>query len=164
MNKMVFTSLDDLNEFLASKDIPPLTEDIIAKGLAESGIPGFTSFSLASSEEGINVTPQTDDDNYDAAVAFSLDQIALLMRQRDEAHELAELEHRAHMKCHEGFEEMLHQIRIQGYAEAIAAGLFPGKPFETLDQTMQEILMHQAITGVEKIDEIRAELNKPTLN
>ena len=161
MKKTVFTSLSDLNIFLASKGLPSLDEVTIAKGLAESGIPGFASFGIDTDEEA---PAQTDDDDHDAAVAFSLGQIAMLMRQRDEARDLAEAEHHAHMQCHEGFEEVLHQVRIQGYAEAIAAGLFPGKPFETLDQTMQETLMRQATAGIEKIDEIRGEMNKPTIN
>lgn len=164
MKKMVFTSLSDLNKFLASEGLPGLDETTIAKGLIESGIPGFASFDLNSDEEDVTVTPENDDDQHDAAVAFSLDQIAMLMRQRDEARELAELEHRAHMQCHENFEEVLHQVRIQGYAEAMAADVYPGKPFETLSEDIQEAIMRQAVAGVEKIDEIRGELNKPTIN
>lgn len=164
MKKMVFTSLSDLNNFLASEGLPGLDEATIAKGLAESGIPGFSSFSLNSDEEGVTVTPENDDDQHDAAVAFSLDQISMLMRQRDEARELAEAEHRAHMQCHEGFKEVLHQVRIQGYAEAMAAGVYPGKPFETLPEDVQTAIMRQATADIEKIDEIRGGLNKPTIN
>jgi len=68
------------------------------------------------------------------------------------------------MQCHEGFEEILHQVRIQGYAEAIASGIYPGKPFETLSEDVQTTIMRQATVGIEKIDEIRGELNKPTIN
>ena len=164
MKKMVFTSLSDLNKFLASEGLPGLDETTIAKGLAESDIPNFASFSLNSDEEDVTVTPKNGDDRHDAAVAFSLDQIAMLMRQRDEARELAEAEHSAHMQCHEGFEEVLHQVRIQGYAEAMAAGIYPSKPFETLNEDVQEAIMRQAVAGVEKIDEIRGELNGPTIN
>lgn len=161
MKKMVFTSLSNLNTFLASEGLPSLDEAIIAKGFAESGIPGFASFSMNTDKEA---PAQTDDNDYDAAVAFSLDQIAMLMRQRDEARDLAEAEHRAHMQCHEGFEEVLHQFRIQGYAEAIAAGIYPGKPFETLGEVVQEAIMRQATAAIKKIDEIRGELNRPTIN
>ena len=83
---------------------------------------------------------------------------------RDEARELAELERSAHMQCHEGFEEVLHQVRIQGYAEALAAGIYPNKPFETLKEHVQEAIMRQATAGVTKIDEIRSDLNKPTID
>ena len=128
----------------------------------------FTLFSTNSDEEGVTATPENDPENgdnqYDAVVAFSLDQISMLVHQRDEARELAELERSAHMQCHEGFEEVLHQVRIQGYAEALAADVYPNKPFETLKEHVQEAIMRQATAGVTKIDEIRSDLNKPTIN
>jgi hypothetical protein len=112
----------------------------------------------------VGIPEDNDDDRHDAAVAFSLDQIAMLMDQRDEARELLEIERRAHVQCHEGFDEIIHQVRIQGYAEAMAAGIYPGKPFETLPEDVQTTIMHQASAGIEKIDEIRGELNKPVVH
>jgi hypothetical protein len=88
----------------------------------------------------------------------------MLTNQRDEARKLYEEEYRAHVQCHETFEEILHQIRIQGYAEGIAAGLYPGKPFETLTEEVQETIMCQAGAGINKIDEIRSELKKPIIH
>lgn len=62
------------------------------------------------------------------------------------------------MECHEHTIEAFKQIRAQGYAEAIAAGLYPGTPFERMPEDQQETLMRRAHASIAQIDDIRETL------
>jgi len=115
MKKTIFISLDDLNKFLEFKNFPPLTEDIIEQGLINS----ITFDPNNLDESNVSGSLKNDNDRYNAAVEFSLNQIDMLTRQRDEAYAEAEEEYRSHMECHDKFKDVLCKTRIQGYAEAI---------------------------------------------
>ena len=152
----MFTSLEELNAFLEEQGLPPLTEETIINGLAE-GVDTF-SFDLneridADADE--ETMPVADFNDY---VEFSSAQIARLVEERDDARKLVQLERQSHEECHGHTLLALREMRLQGYAESIAAGLFPGKPFETLTEDQQEVLLRQAQQSIENIDIIRAEL------
>lgn len=78
----------------------------------------------------------------------------LLIQKRALADEL-ENEIKAHMQCHEHMEEALHKMRLQGWAEGIAAGLVPGVPWEKIGPGIQEAIMRQAEQGMTQMDSIR---------
>ena len=173
----MFTSLEELNAFLEEQGLPPLTEETIINGLAE-GVDTFSFdlddspdinpesvfeaiMSMASDDERIDADadeetmPVADFNDY---VEFSSAQIARLVEERDDARKLVQLERQSHEECHGHTLLALREMRLQGYAESIAAGLFPGKPFETLTEDQQEVLLRQAQQSIENIDIIRAEL------
>lgn len=171
----MFTSLEDLNKFLTEElGLAPLSQEMVDQGIAvamaqaspnvEEATASF-SFQIPDQEDAQEEPSVIDEDAFNSYVEFSSEQIARLTRerdtalsQRDEAVAATQQEIREHMECHEHMETYLHQIRVQGYAEALAAGLFPGVPFETLKEEHQEVLMRQAHDGIDKIDGIRADI------
>lgn len=164
----MFTSLEDLNKFLTEElGLSPLSQEVVDEGIAiamaqagpdaEEATASF-SFQIPDQEEAQEDPSVIDEDAFNSYVEFSSEQIARITRERDEAIAAAQQEVRDHMECHEHMQEHLHQVRVQGYAEALAAGLFPGIPFETLKEEHQEVLMRQAHGGIDKIDGIRAEI------
>jgi len=165
----MFTSLEDLNKFLTEElGLAPLPQEVVDQGIAAAvaqagpdAEEAVASFSFSIPEEAPEASV-IDEDAFNSYVEFSSEQIARLTRERDEARAAAEQGVKDHLACHEHMQEHIHQIRVQGYAEALAAGLFPGVPFERLDQVHQDTLMRNAGVGIAKIDEIRAELNAPT--
>lgn len=152
----MFTSLEDLNKFL--------TEELgIAAAVAQAGPDAdeaAVSFSFEIPEQEAGEAPESviDEDAFNSYVEFSSTQITRLTNERDDARKLVNLERQAHLQCHEHMQEHIHQIRVQGYAEALAAGLFPGIPFETLTPEHQEVLMRQAHAGIERVDQSRADI------
>ena len=169
MKVRTFTSLEDLNKFLEEElGVAPLP-------LTPEQAEGATFNVRMESEE----TDQAPDDHrleelqakLESYIEMSTDQLALVIRQRDEAIELADRweerardEHQSHYECHENFEEVLHKVRVQGYAEALAQGLFPGKPFETLPEAQQKALMRQATSSIASIDDIRSSMYAPIVH
>lgn len=118
----------------------------------------------AAQEAGPAPEPTVSQELFDSYVEFTSKQIVRIVEerdqaiaQRDEARGVAEAEIDAHTECHHNMAAHIGQVRVQGYAEAVAAGLFPGVPFERLDQNQQEVLMRQAHQSIENIDAIRAE-------
>lgn len=154
-----------------------VTEDDTATGpentFAEVGLDGIDLSSVMASifggeaeqEAGPAPEPTVSQELFDSYVEFTSKQIVRLVEERDtaiaqrnEARKVAEDEIDAHTECHGHMAAAIKQIRAQGYAESIAAGLFPGVPFERLDENQQEVLMRQAHQSIENIDAIRAEL------
>lgn len=185
MKILAFKSLEEVNEFLAEQGLPPLPQEAVDAGVAQAAAQAgenvedvVASFTLNLADANPDVSPESimqaifgqqetdiDEDeevmpvsDFNDYVEFTSGQIARLTAERDEARALVELERQSHERCHEHMQLHIHQIRVQGYAESIAAGLFPGKPFETLTQDQQEVLMRQAHQSVENIDAIRAGL------
>lgn len=178
----MFTSLEDLNKFLTEElGLAPLPQEVVDQGIAaavaqagpdaEEAVATF-SFNLTDGEQASPVeTPDVvgySEDDFNSYVEFSSEQIARISKerdvalsQRDEAVAAAQQEIKDHLECHEHMQLHIHQVRVQGYAEALAAGLFPGVPFERLEQQHQDTLMQNAQLNIARIDEIRAELNTP---
>lgn len=169
MKVRTFTSLEDLNKFLEEElGVAPLP-------LTPEQAEGATFNVRMEGEE----TDQAPDDHrleelqakLESYIEMSTDQLALVIRQRDEAIELAGRweerardEHQSHHECHESFEEALHKVRVQGYAEGVANGLYPGKPFETLEQSVQDAIMRQAQASIAHLDDIRSSMYAPSVH
>lgn len=142
-----FTSLEELNQFL--------TDELGLSPLPEGSIPNLTEAA------GFHVRIEDEADQpseVDTYIDFSTRQLEHVMAQRDEARALYEQEVQAHMKCHGHTIKAFKQIRAQGYAEAIAAGLYPGTPFERLPEDQQETLVRRAHASIAQIDDIRETL------
>jgi flagellar biosynthesis/type III secretory pathway protein FliH len=142
-----FSSLEELNQFL--------TEEL--------GLPPLPEGSIPNLDEAIGFKVRVEDEadqpsEVDGYIDFSTRQLEHVMAQRDEARELYEAELANHMQCHSMVEQHIKQVRAQGYAEAIAAGLYPGTPFERLPEDQQETLMRRAHASIAQIDDIRETL------
>lgn len=175
-----FTSIDELNKYLADElGLPPLPADAVEEGIAAARVANgmgaddevVARFSFETPDAPEVEAPDTT--SLDSYIEFSTKQLSLVIRERDAAQEeaahwqgLAQQEHEAHHECHENMAAAIQQIRTQGYAEAIAAGLFPHQPVETLPAEVQEAIMRQAHSSIEAIDKVRAGLGtaqaKPT--
>lgn len=159
----MFTSLEDLNKFLTEElGLEPLPQEMVDQGIAAAvaqagpdAEEAVASFSFSIPEEASEASV-IDEDAFNSYVEFSSEQIARLTRERDEARTLVDLERQSRQRCHENAELVLHQQRVQSYAEAIAAGLFPGKVMEDLNILQQEAIMRQSHAGIEALDKIRA--------
>lgn len=180
-----FTSLAALNEFLVNElGVTPMDESMLPDDLRQhlandeaeinvsvaeddSAAPDRTFAKIDLSDVigslfgGAEAGPGPEDtvptEEFNSYVEFTSAQITRLVEERDDARKLVELERQSHLECHEHMQLHIHQIRVQGYAEALAAGLFPGVPFEDLSDDRQEVLMRQAHAGVERIDGIRGQ-------
>ena len=151
-----FKSLEELNQFL--------TEELGLPPLPEGQIPDFdeaVGFQVRVEDEDEANEAESKVDSY---IEFSTRQLELIMAQRDEARELYERELVNHMQCHTMVEEHIKKVRAQGYAEAIAAGLFPSIPFERLPGEQQETLMKRAYASIAHIDDIRETLAQADAN
>lgn len=171
MKIRAFTSLEELNAFLVEQGAEPMPQGVLDAGLAQAAAQAgvdpeelTASFKVYAEGDEAGEAPESvvSEDAFNSYVEFSSAQIARLTEERDEARAMVEQEINDHRECHEHMQEHIHQIRVQGYAEALAAGLFPGVPFERLDANHQEVLMRQAHADIEKVDATRAELNTPT--
>lgn len=143
-----FKSLEELNQFLTEElGLPPIPEDQIPD-LDEA-----VAFRVRMEDEA-----EEAESKVDSYIEFSTRQLELIMAQRDEARQMFEQELQAHQECHVNTIQAFKQIRAQGYAEAIAAGLFPSIPFERLPEEQQETLMKRAHASIAHIDDIRQTL------
>jgi len=184
MQILVFKSLEEVNAFLTKQGFSPLPKETVDTGVTRAAEQAgenvedvVASFTLNLGEENPDLSPESilesilgqhdtdsEDDNeevmpvtdFNDYVEFTSNQIARLTAERDKARALVDLEHQSHTQCHEHMYSQIHKLRVQGYAESIASGLFPGVPFERLDENQQEVLMRQAAQGIENIDAIRA--------
>lgn len=165
MKIRAFTSLEELNAFLVEQGAEPMPQDMLDAGLAQAAAQAgvdpeelTASFKVYAEGDEAGEAPESvvSEDAFNSYIEFSAAQIARLVEERDDARKLVALERQAHAECHEHMQEHIHQIRVQGYAEAIAAGLFPGVPLENVGSGMQEAVMRQAHEGIDKIDSIRA--------
>lgn len=159
MHMQSFNSLSDLNDFLTSKGLPPITEEAVQEAaetqFGEDITQDTIRVAFPGNGERESVTPN-ENNVHDAAVAFSLDQISMLIKQRDHYHKMFEEELSLHNECHENFDLQLHEMRIYGHMESNAAGLF-NKPYEMLSPSQQVAIRHQAETTIARLDQIRAE-------
>lgn len=137
----VFTSLEDLNKFFETKGLPPISMEML--GIEET-----------DTDEQQSIEINQDDE--ETVEALQLKLINKLAQERDQVCALYEQELKSHTECHEHIDAAMHQMRVTGYAEGIASGLFPGKPFETLTRDQQESIYRQAEMSIQRIDEIRA--------
>lgn len=180
MKVLAFQSLEEANEYITKElGLPPIPEGALPPGTvaehetdtmrvrvhaAESGptINGFEDLLetvLGSDEaEGEAQSPEPEMmpvPEFNAFYELTAAQTTRLMTERNIAEQTAQAEREAHIQCHEGFEEALKNARISGYAEAVAAGIWPNQLFETLDEEHQDILMRQAEAAIDKLDEQR---------
>lgn len=138
-----FDSLEELNEFLVSKGMEPISPNDVPD------FDGAVGFRVRKVDEEIGPS------DLDLYIDFSTRQLEHVMAQRDEARKLYEHELEAHVTCHDKIDDVITKVRAQGYAEAVAAGLYPGTPFERLPADQQETLMRRAYASIAQIDDIR---------
>jgi hypothetical protein len=163
-----FNSIEELNKFLTEDlGVPGLTEGVLPPEVLEEMLTGGAQFNVHMDDDSVYIEPtpsdasdpevptiaQSEMDNY---IELSCNQIAFLVRQRDEARADAEGEYKDHVACHEQFEATLQQVHRQGYAEALAAGLFPNQPLETLPKMIQDSIYSAADMSISQITKIRA--------
>lgn len=93
----------------------------------------------------------------DPAVQMRASELTALVNQRDEAVAMAEGERLSHLRCHEGMEEVLHTMRVQGWAyakfQAGTSSLHKPVKWNDLPDFTREQLMEQAAAEVAAFDE-----------
>lgn len=181
MKVLAFQSLEEANEYITKElGLPPIPEGALPPGTFaesetdtmrvrvhaeaedDSTINSFddllqkiygpyeeqmipTPLSFGDAEAAPEMMPVSE---FNAYYEQSSAQISRLVDERN-------AERAAHVHCHDVAEEEFRTARISGYAEAIAAGIWPNQLFEQLDEEHQDILMRQAEAAIDKLDEQR---------
>jgi hypothetical protein len=111
-------------------------------------------------DEGVELEPADPEvseatdlrDLLDTYTRFSVDQLALVMSQRD-------AERQSHEDCHEGFEAHLarevKKARLRGHAESLCAGLY-NRHIMGIPHDKRDAIYRQARSTIEHIDNVEA--------
>ena len=92
----------------------------------------------------------------DPIIQMRASELTALVNQRDEAVAMAEGERLSHLHCHEGMEEVLHMMRVQGWAYAKFNQQAPKLRWNDLSESIREQLMEEAATEVAAFDEAQS--------
>lgn len=152
MRVMSFTSIEDLNAFLAGEGVGKEATDSISEAIRDAMDGKQEQVSEPITEE---VNQQIDLGNFDAYVEVTSNKISVLIKERQILEDMLNKERQSHVECHEHFEEHLHEMRLRGYMESIAAGLFPMEDFDSLADTIKHGIHNQAMNSMARMDEIR---------
>lgn len=151
---------------LSGDAMPAAIASALASALQASGIEVISEGDDTSTQQATNEAGPAPEDMAkiegltDPIIQMRASELTALVNQRDEAVAMAEGERLSHLHCHEGVEEALHTMRVQGWAFAnfVNGTKALEKPvkWNDLPDYTREQLMATAAAEVSAFDEVQS--------
>lgn len=145
---------------LSGGAMPAAIASAIASALQASGIEVISESDDISTQQATDTEAGPVPEDFakidgltDPIIQMRASELTALVNQRDEAVAMAEGERLNHLHCHEGMEEVLHNMRVQGWAYALFQQKAPNLKWNDLNEVVREQLMADAAAQVAAFDE-----------